>query len=225
MKAAKAKIGTSPKSKDEIRETILRFLYDTYKTARSLKRSRVKISVIKRNLKQQGLTEQEITSNLDYLIQTDWVIRETESYQLRTKRGIIDTRSEYYKISDKGIDHFEGASRFQKSHPPTGINVTNIQGVTIVGDGNIVNAKYSDLYGNLGLLSEEVMKSDQFTDEQKLNYHAEINTIKSQLSKTSPDKRIIAKAWDKLKPLATVAGIVSFFDRANALIELLRRSL
>lgn len=77
----------------------------------------------------------------------------------------------------------------------------------------------------LSLLSEEIMKSDQFTDEEKLNYHAEINTIKSQLSKTLPDKGIIAKAWEKLKPLATVAGIASFFEKVRLLIELLLKSL
>ena len=225
MNPRRAKTRTSPKSKDKVCEIILRFFYDTYKAARSLKRARVKISVIKKGLKQLGLTEKEIISNLHYLIQTDWIIKETESYQIRTKRGIINTRSEFYEISDKGVDHFDGVSRFQKTHPPSGINITNIQGVTIVGDGNIVNDKYSDLYGNLGLLSEEVMMSDKFSDEQKLNYHAEINTIKSQLSKTLPDKIIIAKAWNTLKQLATVAGIVGFFERVRVLIELLLKSL
>ena len=218
-------MGTSSKSKDEIREAVLRFFYDAHKTARSLKRSRMKISVIKKNLKEQELTEQEIISNLNYLIQTGWILKEAERYQVRTKKGIIDTKIEYYKISDKGIDHFEGASSFQRIHPPTGINITNIQGVTVVGDGNIVNTKYSDLYRNLSLLSEEIMKSVLFTDEEKLNYYAEINTIKSQLSKTLPDNRIIAKAWEKLKPLAKVAGIVSFFEKVKLLVELLLKSL
>ena len=211
------------KSKDEMREFILKFFYDVYKKARSLKSSRLKISAVKRGLKQQGLTEQEIVGNLDYLIQTGWMLKEVESYQLRTKRGIITTKTEYFKISDKGIDHFEGISKFQRAHPLTGINITNIQGVTIVGDGNIVNAQYSDLYGNLSLLSEEIMKSDKFPDEEKLNYRAEINTIKSQLSKTLPDKGIIARAWNRLKPLATVAGIASFFEKVKVLIELLLR--
>ena len=211
------------KSKDEICEVILKFFYDIHKSVRSMKRSRLKIGALKKGLKQQGLTEQEITSDLDYLIQTGWIVKETESFQLRTQRSIINSVAEFYKISDKGIDHFEGVSRFQKMHPLTGINVTNIQGVTIVGDGNIVNAQYSDLYRNLSLLADEIMKSDKFSDEEKLNHYAEINTIKSQLSKTSPDKGIIAKAWDKLKPLATIAGVAGFFEKVKTLIELLLR--
>jgi len=223
MHQRKTKIKPSQKSKDEICEIILKFFYEARKAARSLKHSRLKISAIKKGLKQQGLTEQEIVSNLDYLIQTEWIIKEIESYQLRTKRGIINTKSEFFRISDKGVDHFEGVSRFQKAHPPVGINITNIQGVTIVGDGNIVNARYSDLYGNLSLLAEEMMKSDKFSDEEKLNYYAEIKTIKSQLEKTLPDKSIIAKTWDKLKPLATIAGVASFFEKVKVLIELLLR--
>jgi len=217
------KIKTIRASKDEICEIILRFLYDTYKTARSLKSSRLKISAIKRGLKQRGLTEREIVGNLHYLIQTKWIIEETETYQIRAKRGVINAKSEFYTISDKGIDHFEGASKFQKAHPLSGINITNIQGVTIVGDGNIVNTRYSDLYGNLSLISEEIIKSAQFSDEEKLNYHAEISTIKSQLSKTRPDKTIIRSAWEKLKPLATIVGIASFFEKVKVLIELLLR--
>jgi hypothetical protein len=221
MSPRESKTKAPHKSNDEIRETILKFFHDVYEKARSLKSSRLKISAVKKGLKLQGLTEQEIVRNLDYLIQTGWVLKEAESYQLRTERGIVTTRTEHFKISDKGIDHFEGISAFQRAHPLTGINITNIQGVTIVGDGNVVNAQYSDLYGNLSLLAEEIMKSDKFSDEEKLNYRAEINTIKSQLSKTTPDKSIVAKAWDKLKPIATVAGIVSFVEKAKALIETL----
>lgn len=224
MVPRKAESKVPEKSKDKMRELILKFFYDVHKKARSLKSSRLKISAVKRGLKQRGLTEQEIVRNLDYLIQTGWVLKEIESgYQLRTRRGVITPKAEYFRISDKGIDHFEGASKFQRMHPLTGINITNIQGVTIVGDGNIVNAQYSDLYGNLSLLSEEIMKSDKFSDEDKLNYHAEISTIKSQLSKTLPDKGIIARAWDKLKPLATIAGIAGFFEKVKVLIELLLR--
>lgn len=223
MSSRKSKAKMPQKLRDEICEIILKFFYDAHKRARSLKSARLKISAVKKDLKQQGLTEQEIVRNLDYLIQTGWLLKETESYQLRTERGIVTTKTEHFKISDKGIDHFEGASKFQRAHPLTGINITNIQGVTIVGDGNVVNAQYSDLYGNLSLLAEEIMKSDEFSDEEKLNYRAEINTIKSQLSKTSPDKSIVAKAWNKLKALATVAATASFFEKVKVLIELLLR--
>lgn len=218
MSPRKLKIEAPQRSKDEICEIILKVFYNIHKKARGLKSSRAKISIIKKVLKQQGLTEQEIVNNLEYLIQTGWILKEPETYQVRTKRGTINPTADYYRISDKGIDHFEGASVFQRLHPPAGINITNIQGITIVGDSNIVNAQYSDLYRNLSLLAEEMRRSDKLSDEEKLNYSAEIDTIKSQLSKTKPDRSIIAKAWDSLKPLATVAGIASFFEKVQTLI-------
>jgi len=206
---------------DELRSAILKYFYDKRKSARSLKGSKLKISEIKTDLKKVGMDERTIASNLDYLIQTDWIIEDTETYQITTKGRVINASRQFYKISDKGIDYFEGASKFRKSNPFSGINITNIQGVMVLGDGNVVNARYGDLYRNLNTLSGELTKSGFFTDEEKLNLVSEIETIKSQLSKTSPDKNIVSRAWEKLKPLATVAGIANFLEKTEVLIRIL----
>jgi len=206
---------------DEIRELILKDLYEVHKNARSLKTARKSISELKRQLKQHGLSEKEIVSNLDYLISAGWVKVEQEVFEFRTPKGFIrKNEKKYFKISDAGIDYFEGASRFQKIEKSfSGINVTNIGGVTVLGDGNIiVNESYVDLYKELSLLSDIIRKSEQLTDTDKLNYVAEIETIKSQLMKPKPDKNIIKQAWEKLKSLATVAGIAAFFERVAKLI-------
>jgi hypothetical protein len=206
---------------DEIRELILKDLYEVHKNARSLKTARKSISELKRQLKQHGLSEKEIVSNLDYLISAGWVKVEQEVFEFRTPKGFIrKNEKQYFKISDAGINYFEGASRFQKIEKSfSGINVTNIGGVTVLGDSNIiVNKSYVDLYKELSLLSDIIRKSEQLTDTDKLNYVAEIETIKSQLMKPKPDKNIIKQAWEKLKSLATVAGIAAFFERAAKLI-------
>jgi hypothetical protein len=206
---------------DEIRELILKDLYEVHKNARSLKTARKSISELKRQLKQHGLSEKEIVSNLDYLISAGWVKVEQEVFEFRTPKGFIrKNEKQYFKISDAGINYFEGASRFQKIEKSfSGINVTNIGGVTVLGDSNIiVNKSYVDLYKELSLLSDIIRKSEQLTDTDKLNYVAEIETIKSQLMKPKPDKNIIKQAWGKLKSLATVAGIAAFFERAAKLI-------
>lgn len=101
----------------------------------------------------------------------------------------------------------------------SGIEITNVQGITVVGDQNVVvNTQFLDLYRRLSLLSEAVRNSSQLSDEEKLNYTKDIDTIKDQLSKPSPDKRIIKLVWEKLKPLATLAGIASFFIQVAKLI-------
>ncbi len=208
-------------SNDEIRELILRYLYETHKKARGLKSAKRKISEIKRELKKYGLKDNDIISNLDFLIQAGWIKVEKNVSEIKTPRGnIIKQETEYFKISDAGINYFEGGSKFQRVEKSyAGINITNIQGVVTLGDNNvIVNKIYSELYKELSLLSEVIRRSDQLTDEEKLNYTSEIETIKAQLSKTDPDMDIIAKAWDRLKPLATVAGISSFFEKVGKII-------
>jgi hypothetical protein len=204
---------------DDIRELILEFMYSTHQKARGIRSTSVAISKIKTALKQKGLNEKQIVSNLDYLIQTEWILPERETYQIMSGGRPITAQRVAYKISDKGIDHFAGPSKFQKTHKVTGINITNIQGVAVVGDNNFVYSQYDALYRGLNLLDEEIRRSDYFSDEQKLNYRAEIETIKSQLAKSEPNRGILRSAWEGLRALATVGGIVGLFLQVKTLIE------
>ena len=188
-----------PKGPDEVREAILRLLYEKYKSASTPKKMRLKISEIKRALKSDGFESKEIVSNLEYLVQTGWIVREEEVYEVKTKRGTMPSKTTYYKISDKGVNHFEGTSKFQRIHVLAGINITNIQGVITIGDGNIVNVKYGELYQSLSLLQDEILKTDKLSDEEKLNLVSDIETIKTQLQKPEPDKAIISKVWNRIK--------------------------
>jgi len=201
---------------DEIRKKILEYLYKVHRRARSLKSVRVSIGRLKKDLKKLGLKEQEIVDNLDYLIQSRWVTVENEETEFKTPRGFTKKQVKpYYKISDIGINYFEGPSEFQRvSKSFSGINITNIQGVTVVGDQNaVVNTQYLDLYRKLSLLSEAVRGSAQLSDKEKLEFVTEIETIKDQLAKPLPDKNIIRLAWNKLKPLATVSGLITLFKQ------------
>lgn len=221
MKMRNKDVQQPEKSDDEIRELILSVLYQAHKNARSLKSSRMSTGELKKSLKKQGLREKEIVPNLDFLILSDWVRVEKELYEFITKRGFTrKSEKVYFKISEVGINYFEGTSKFQKIRESfAGINITNIGGVTILGDGNVVvNKSYVDLYKQLSLLSEAIRKSGQLTDQEKLNYIGEIETIKAQLMKTEPDKSIIRRAWEKLKPLATISGIITFFTQVANLI-------
>jgi len=212
---------TAEMSNDEIRELILKFLYNTSQKARSLKSARKRISEIKKELKKFGLKEQEIIANLDYLIQSGWIKVEKETSDFKTPQGFTRTHEkEYFKISDAGINYFEGSSKFQRvTKSYAGINISNVQGVVNIGDQNIiVNAQYIDLYRNLDLLSEAIRNASILSDEEKLNYTSEIETIKAQLSKTEPDKNIIKQAWERLRPLATVSGVASLFKKVAEII-------
>ncbi|NWF86227.1 hypothetical protein HXY32_00185 [Candidatus Bathyarchaeota archaeon] len=210
------------KSNDEIREMILKLFYDVHKKAYSPKRMRLKISDFKRKFKNSGIKSSDLLNNLDYLVQTGFIVKEEDTRQITTSKGTFPSKTVYYKASHTTMDYFDGISKFQKVDKSISrVDVTNIQGVTniISGDSNvIINSQYVDLYKNLDLLSDVVLKSGSLGNEEKLNYIGEINTIKAQLGKTNPDRSIIKKAWEKLQPLAAVAGIGSFFIKVAELI-------
>jgi hypothetical protein len=211
---------------DTARKAILKFLYEVHEKARSRKSNRASVSELKRELKKLGFKEQDIVSELDYLIEAGWVKVETEDYEFTTPKGFVRKQTkEYYKISDAGINYFEGPSEFQRVEKSiSGIKVTNIQGVTVIGDGNdVVNLQYLDLFRSLSFLSEVVRTSDQLTDEEKLNYIKDMDTIKDQLAKPSPDRSIVKLAWERLKPLATISGLITFFKYAAEAIGVLLR--
>ena len=204
---------------DAIREQILKFLYDRHRAARGMKGAEVGIRDLKRHMKGLSFGETDVVSNLKYLIDTEHVVESRREYSVPTKTGIYLAQEQIkFRISDKGINHFEGPSQFQASRALTGINITNVRGITVIGDRNFVNYQYGDLFRSLDLLGEEVRKSAQLTDEEKLNYQAEIETIKSQLAKPSPNRSIIREAWAGLAALATVEGVAQFVDRVTHLI-------
>jgi len=212
------------RSLDEIRETILRFFYDTHKNASSPKKVKLKISEAKKGLKELGISGKEAVSNIDYLIGGGWIDKEEEHRQFTSKSGAsYDSTTIYYKASNKTIDHFdEGKSIFRKKEIK-GINITNIQGVTnlAIGDSNniVVNSSFIDLHTHLDKLINSIRASEEVNDEDKLNAIADIETIKSQLMKPSPDKNIVKSAWEKVSKLATVSGLISLFQQIQPLIK------
>jgi len=59
------------------------------------------------------------------------------------------------------------------------------------------------------------------SDDEKLRYVADIETIKSQLSKSSPNKRIIKIAWESLKALAALHEVSSLLREISEMITAL----
>ncbi len=121
-----------------------------------------------------------------------------------------------------GITHFEGPSKFVSSERFSGINITNIQGVTIVGNNNIVRDEFIDLFKSLELLEEIIKANNKLSDAEKVDLQSDIETIKNQLGKTEPDRNIIKAAWETIKnklkdfseiiePISKVASLIKIF--------------
>jgi hypothetical protein len=104
-------------SNNEIRHLMLQYFYDRNRnatSARGKKGSAVKISDVKKELKAaHGLTQQEVQSNLTYLISQGWVEESTVEKTFTAPAGtVIPSSTSYYRITAAGIDKIEGPGEF-----------------------------------------------------------------------------------------------------------------
>lgn len=204
---------------DEIRKRILDFLDQKRKKARSLKSIQATVTDIKTGLKSDGISQGEVVTNLDYLVQNDWVKEEIERKTFRTPKGFeVPSESRHYRLSDAGIKFIEGGSVFDNSNTFTGINITNVGGVTIVGNNNVVRNEYLEVFRALDQLENAVKISDQCSDEQKLDAVSDIRTIKDQLSKPHPNKNILEQAMEGISFLGSIPGFLEVVNKVQEFI-------
>ncbi len=209
-------------SSDEIRQKILEYLNKVREKARSLSSISAKITDIKKALKTYGISQNEVVINLDHLVQNGWVTENIEKKSYITPKGFeVPSEKRTYKLSDLGLKHFEGSSIFDGFQSYAGINISNINGVIVVGSNNVVRAEFADLYKKLDQLDSSMKISDQLNDEQKLSIHSDIETIKEQLSKTTPDKSILQRSLRGLVVLSSIPGLVNLFDLVKTGLETL----
>ncbi len=220
--AKKTKPAREPLSNNEIRRIMLRYFYDRNKnatSARGKKGSAVKISAVKKELKEaHSLTQQEVQSNLTYLISQEWVEEDTIEKSFTAAGGtVIPSSTSFYKITAAGIDKIEGEGEFTmpKFH---GIKIEATgQNIITLGDGNQINAKFSDLGTALVELRDAITQS-QAAEADKMALVADIETIQSQLSKPAPTKAIVASAWETVKGAAAINGCTALVAKVGGFI-------
>jgi hypothetical protein len=201
---------------DEIREAILRFLHDLHRRARGVRKQEIGIRDLQKAMKElHGLTQQQVASNLDYLVQKGWACKTTTGRLFTTKYGTTRSSEQIrFKISAAGIDRMEGESEFKRPDPYAGIQIENIGGVTVVGDGNVVRTQFAGAAEALSQLRRAVNASD-LPDQDKLAVATEIQTIELQLAREKPDATVIQSAWAAIKAAATVGTLVDVVTRAG----------
>jgi hypothetical protein len=189
-------------------------------SARGKKGAAVRISDVKRELKaSQGLTQQEVQSNLTYLLNQGWVEEETVEKSFTARGGtVIPSATNFYKITAAGIDKIEGPGEFTmpKFH---GIKIEATgQNIITVGDGNQVNAQFGDLGKALAKLRAGVTESSA-PEADKLAVVADIETIQSQLAKPQPNHGIVSAAWSAIKSVATMGEVAHLVTQVATFIQ------
>lgn len=219
---AKGKAIRVPPSNNDIRRIMLQYFYgrnDNSTSARGKKGSAVKISDVKKELKSaSGLTQQEVQSNLTYLISQGWVEEDAVEKSYTAPSGtVIPSSTSFYKITAAGIDKIEGPGEFTmpKFH---GIKIEATgQNIITLGDGNQINAKFTDLGQSLVALRDAITASEA-PEFEKMTLVADIETIQSQLAKPEPNRGIIRSAWESVKGGAAIGGCAELVQRVGGLI-------
>jgi hypothetical protein len=211
---------------DEIRRNILRYFYDRNAAATSRtgkKGSAVKISDVKRELKERySLKQQQVMANLTYLIDNGWVSMIEIEKTVKVRGGTVPSTTTFYQVTAKGIDRLEGGSQFEPRERYSGINITATgSNVITLGDGNVVNAKFTDLHSALEELKDAISESSALSEADKLDLAVDVESIKDQLAKSDPNRSIIAALWNGLERVATIAGVADAYYRVYSLMATL----
>ena len=143
----------------------------------------------------------------------------SEERSFTTPRGTTQSAEKVtYKISHHGIDLLQKASAFKRQVGHTGINITNVNGVTVIGDGNVVSANFTDLSRALSGIRDEIRSSDSMSDVQKLEVVADIDTLQAQLQKPKPSRAVVQALWSGIERVVTGAGFVELVSNVAPLI-------
>lgn len=209
---------------DQIRRQVLQYFYDRNASATSRfgkKGSAVKISDAKKELKARyGLTQQQVMSNLTYLIDRGWVKTLAIEKTVSVAGGTVPSTVTWYEIAAPGIEKIEGESEFQPQERYAGINITaSGSNVITLGDGNVVNAQFSALHTQLNKLKTAIAEAPNIPEPQKFDLAVDIESIKDQLAKQHPKKTIIGQLWAGIESVVTVAGLADAVAKVEPLIR------
>lgn len=207
-------------SNDEIRQMVLQYFYDRNSNATSRKGkkgSSIKMQDIKSELKERhSFKDNQIVSNLNYLLSQGWVEEEKEKKSFTNAKGFsFPSETVFYSITAAGIDKIEGPSQFTpKKFEGIKIEATG-QNIITIGDGNQVNVKYKETAEALLDLKKAVKETDELNEEAKLEIVSDIETIQGQLSKTNPNKTVIQTLWSGIEKSAAVATLADILARVS----------
>lgn len=215
---------------DKIRDLILRFMYKKHAEADHPNLACIYSPKVLGNGDEEdqldGYSEAEIVSNFSYLIQAGYVTHKTKAYShegyarnAKGKKVTVKGTQDIYFINSRGVDFIEGGSTFQRKNSLRGtFNITNINGITIIGNDNVVQNQYTSLYSALEDLNQQSISSESLTNEQKLSVKADIDTIKAQLAKVRPNTTVLQTIWGGLNFLSTIPGLIDLYDKVEKLI-------
>ena len=209
---------------DQIREIILRYLYQRNRNATSRRGkstgAAVTISVMRADLKaSHGLTVQQIHSNLTYLENQGWVQDQPVTKSVMTSSGVIPSTTSFFIITAPGIDRIGGPSVFARDRFE-GIKIEATgQNIITLGDGNQVNAQFQALGESLADLRKAIKASTNLSEPEKVDLVVDVDTLQTQLGRKTPNRELIARLWEGINRAASLAGLAEVAAKVGGLVS------
>ncbi|MCC7435382.1 MAG: hypothetical protein IT363_11915 [Methanoregulaceae archaeon] len=203
---------------DLVRSAILRHLYNS----RKRRTKGFKTTEIEKELKRSGIRAGEVRSNLPYLLDNEWVVREESERQFRAKGGTMQSATATrYRISAKGVDlvNGQGSPYTQNQGKYAGIHIENVQGTVILGDNNTVSERAVEVIRPLDALAQALEASVEVENQVKYDMLAELGTLRAALTKPEPNRTVVRATVDALAPLANVATIAAFLHQLQTALN------
>lgn len=193
-------------TEDEIRDKIMEYFYSIYENRSGTFRGRERGDKSVQDIANEfSISDRSaISRNIEYLVKSEFITHVIDEHPTAHFPDIKLERHSY-EISIHGINKIEGESKYMKNSY-NGINISNVGGVVVLGDENIVNQSYQELSPLLTELSETIRNED-IDDSVKLDVIADIETIQQQIKKPSPNKNILTAAWESVKSIDFDKGL------------------
>ncbi len=197
-----------PLSNDDIRWQILKLLYT--ERVGSGTRKRYLWSALKGKVREElKFNPSDTSHNLLYLIQNDWIEKESEPYSGPRSRAFGKER-ELHQFSTKAVDLFEEESLFSEHSAMQELVIAGDLNIVQVGPNTYAYVEYQDLQSALLALLQAVVLSEDLSRRQKLRAMADIKAIMASLLHSEPDRTFLNRLRDRIGWLGDFASFSSF---------------
>ena len=93
------------------------------------------------------------------------------------------------------------------------------QNIITLGDGNQVNAKFEALGESLTDLRKAIEESNKLTEPEKVDLVVDVDTLVTQLGRTTPNRELISRLWEGINRAASLAGLADLAIRVSGFMS------
>src|SRR3990167_8028255 len=220
----------------EIRRAVLEVMNNKLKKSRHEHEVRMHISQIERALDNAGyeVEDAQVMQAVHYLKEARLLKRTQETKTIKTgglRRGAsrygvgsgsFKHTDYWYTLTQKAIDELEGETEYSKKPfaPLQNIQITTSNAPVIVGSNNNVSNNVT-VFNQFDQLAQIITESEDISVEERQDAASDIESLKQQLAKPHPNKRVIDLLWQNIGRVADLAGAATLATAAAKAIAAL----